>query len=262
MQLRFALCVLCTAALAVGACDGRRLGLQQLNVFGDPPIPISEEEIAAIDWGTPEEFRITLIEFGIFPEDPTLTLGKPYRLEIRNFGDESTSIAAKDFFEGAVIRDVQVEFVELHGSTPHEEKPIAQLEEYPTGLDSDPVTMRLNKENAAASDEVKTDESGEAKPESMTESAMEGSKESDSEGTANSAAAAEAGGAAAATADSVRVELISLPPSHAAYLTLVPLRAGHFPFIGRLVNGQFVQITVEDPAAVTDDTAEQKDAES
>ena len=244
MQLRFALCVLCTAALAVGACDGRRLGLQQLNVFGDPPAPISEEEIAGIDWSTPEEFRITLIEFGVYPEDPTLTLGQPYRLEIRNFGDETTSIAAKDFFEGAVIRDMQVEYVELHGSTPHEEKPIAQLDEYPTGLDSDPFTTRLSKANAAASDEAKTDESDGTKSESMTESAMEGSKDSDSEGTADSAAADETGDAAAAMAGSVRVELISLPPSHAAYLTLVPLRAGHFPFVGRLDSGQFVKITV------------------
>ena len=241
MQLRFALCVLCTAALAVGACDGRRLGLHQLNVFGDPPESISEEEIAAIEWGTPEEFRITLIEFGVYPEEPTLTLGQAYRLEIRNFGDETTNIVAKDFFEGAVIRDMQVEYVELHGSTPHEEKPIAQLDEYPTGLDSDPVTMRLAKEKAAASDEAKTDESDEPKPESMTESAMaEESKDS----------------------DSVRVGLINLPPSHAAYLTLVPLRAGHFPLIGRLDNGQFVKITVEDPAAAADEAAEQKDAES
>lgn len=81
--------------------------------------------MTGVDWGTPEEFRITLIEFGVYPEDPTLTLGQRYRLEIRNFGDETTSIAAKDSFEGAVIRDMQVEYVEVHGSTPHEEKPIA-----------------------------------------------------------------------------------------------------------------------------------------
>ena len=73
------------------------------------------EETAGIGWGTPEEFRITLIEFGIHPEDPTLTLGQPYRLEIRKFGDETTSIATKDFFEGAIIRGMQVEYVELHG---------------------------------------------------------------------------------------------------------------------------------------------------
>ena len=261
MQLRFALCVLCTAALAVGACDGRRLGLQQLNVFGDPPAPISEEEVAGIDWTAPEDLRITLIEFAVLPADPTLMLGKPYRLEIRNFGDETTSIAAKDFFEGAVIRDMQVEYIELHGSTPHEEKPIAQLEEYPTGLDSDPFSMRLNKENAAASDEAKTDESDEAgKPEAMTESAM--AKETASEETADTTATDETGGAAATMAVSVHVGLISLPPSHAAYLTLVPLRTGKFPFIGRLDKGQLGKITVEDPAAAADEPTEQKDAES
>ena len=258
MQLRFAICVLCTAALAVGACDGRRLGLQQLNVFGDPTAPISEEEVAGIDWNAPEDLRITLIEFAVLPADPTLMLGKPYRLEIRNFGDETTSIAAKDFFEGTVIRDMQVEYIELHGSTPHEEKPIAQLEEYPTGLDSDPFTMRPNKEDAAASGEAKADGSDEAdKTESMTESAM--AKESAPEQTADSTASDET---AAAMPESVHVGLISLPPSHAVYLTLVPLRTGQFPFIGRLDKGQLGEITVEDPAAAVDDSAEQKDAAS
>lgn len=228
-----------------------------MNVFGDPPAPVSEEEVAGIDWSAPEDLRITLIEFAVLPPDPTLMLGKPYRLEIRNFGDEATSIAAKNFFEGAVIRDMQVEYFELHGSTPHEEKPIAQFEEYPTGLDNDPVTMRLNKENSAASDEMKTDESDEADKPAKTESAM--ADETASEGTVDSKATDDMD---AAVAGSVRAGLISLPPGHAAYLTLVPLRTGHFPFIGRLDKGQLGKITVEDPAAAVDEPTGKKDAES
>ena len=137
MQVRYALYFVCAMALAVAACDGRRL-----NVLADRPPPISEDEIAGIDWSAPEDFRITLIEFAVLPPDPMLTLGRPYRLEIRNIGDKTFSIGARDFFETAVVRDMEVRYVELHGTTPHEEELIAQAGEFPTGLDSDPATTR------------------------------------------------------------------------------------------------------------------------
>ena len=62
-------------------------------------------------------------------------------------------------------------------------------------------------------------------------------------------------------ADPIQVGLLSVPPSHAAVLTLVPLRAGRFPFIGAIEVGHWGNITVEDPAA-QDDSAEEKDPES
>ena len=50
-------------------------------------------------------------------------------------------------------------------------------------------------------------------------------------------------------AELVQVGLVSVPPSHAAYFTLVPLRAGRFPFLSWIAFGMWGQITVEDPAA-------------
>tara|TARA_Y100001934_G_scaffold257277_1_gene326244 strand:- start:15710 stop:16222 length:513 start_codon:yes stop_codon:yes gene_type:complete len=162
MQPRFSLYTLCVAALALGACDGRRLGLSQFHFYQDPMAPVRDEEIASVDWSAPAESRVTVIEFGILPEEPTLTLGKTYRLELRNIGDNTFEFAAKDFFETSVIRDMEAQFVELHGSTPHEEKPIAHLRMYPTGLESDPASKGLA--DGAVAEETAEDVAGEDKP--------------------------------------------------------------------------------------------------
>lgn len=233
MQLRFALYTLCVAALALGACDGRRLGLSQFHLYQDPMAPVSDEEIASVDWSAPEEFRITLIEFGILPEEPTLTLGKTYRLELRNIGDNTFEFAAKDFFETSVIRDMEAQFVELHGSTPHEEKPIAHLREYPTGLDSDPASKGLA--DGAVAEETAEDVAGEDKPHSDDEASSMAEDANESE----------------AMEENAHVQLVSfsVPPNHAAVMTLVPLRAGRFPLLGPPRYGLWTKITVEDPGA-------------
>lgn len=283
MQIRGTLCVILVSALALVACDGRRL-----NVLIERPAQISEDEIAGIDWTGPEDYRVTLVEFAVMPEEPTLTLGKPYRLEIRNIGDQTFNLAARDFFETAVVREMEVHFVELHGAKPHVEKPVAHYKEYPTGLDNDPATKAEHGESDTAdSDTPETDTSGnestggevaesdqteaEAAEDSAESSETSESmvkepdaKEMEADSGAQETEAAEVSDAEPSempAIEPVRIDLVSVPPSHAAVLTLVPLRAGRFPFIGAVDKGIWGKIVVEDPA-VDDTSTEKSDAES
>lgn len=91
--------------------------IQLGNVAGASEVPNSAALVKQADWSKLETVDIQLGEMYFKPDPLHLKVGKPYKIQLKNVGEEKHELDAADFFQTAAIRKVQNTSVEVKGPT-------------------------------------------------------------------------------------------------------------------------------------------------
>jgi hypothetical protein len=88
------------------------------------PKPLATSEIPVVNWSQAREVHMLATEFAFSPNDPVFKAGVPYRLFIRNVGDNEHVLKGLHFLRAIAVHQIKLTEFTSHGDDGHGDKAI------------------------------------------------------------------------------------------------------------------------------------------
>jgi hypothetical protein len=88
------------------------------------PKPLATSEIPVVNWSEARQVHMLATEFAFSPNDPVFKAGVPYRLVIRNVGDNEHVLKGSHFLRAIAVHQVKLTEFTSHGNDGHGDKAI------------------------------------------------------------------------------------------------------------------------------------------